>query len=407
MERPLTNPRVPRLPRSVAMAGLILFAAAPLTAQTPTRTLGKPDAEYAEPFTAISGLRELRDGRVIVSDSREKTLRVIDLVRGTAEPLGRAGAGPGEWGNPTTLYALPGDSTLMPDFMNSRFFIATPDGKAGAPLRTPESSPLAFADLAGSDGSGRLLLVENRRPRGPTDGSVGIADLFRFDRRSGRVDTVGTLAKPVGERTAASMAGPGRIRVTTNLPFAAQDLASMAWDGRIAIVRASPYRMEWIAPDGKHVLGPVTSGPIVRIDENEKEAFVRSQIRPGGILIRGPAASAASSAPGASSAAVASVPKLSSAEVKAMMDPNMTWPAVKPPFLGGALQVASDGRAWVLRSRAVDDSIPVYDVFDAAGRVVERVALPKRTRLAGFGKGVVYLARMDDDDLLWLQRVRR
>jgi hypothetical protein len=33
--------------------------------------------------------------------------------------------------------------------------------------------------------------------------------------------------------------------------------------------------------------------------------------------------------------------------------------------------------------------------------------LPKRTRLAGFGKGVVYLARTDEDDLVWLQRVRR
>jgi hypothetical protein len=63
---------------------------------------------------------------------------------------------------------------------------------------------------------------------------------------------------------------------------------------------------------------------------------------------------------------------------------------------------------WVLRTRAHDDSIPVFDVFDGAGRVVDRVALPKRTRLVGFGAAnAVYLARTDDDDLIWLQRVRR
>ncbi|MBK9980488.1 MAG: hypothetical protein IPP20_21710 [Gemmatimonadetes bacterium] len=54
-----------------------------------------------------------------------------------------------------------------------------------------------------------------------------------------------------------------------------------------------------------------------------------------------------------------------------------------------------------------DDPVPTYDVFDGAGRVVERVALPPATRLIGFGKGTLYLARTDDDEVVWLQRVRR
>jgi hypothetical protein len=32
--------------------------------------------------------------------------------------------------------------------------------------------------------------------------------------------------------------------------------------------------------------------------------------------------------------------------------------------------------------------------------------LPKATRLVGFGRGTVYLARMDDDGLEYLQRYR-
>ena len=90
-----------------------------------------------------------------------------------------------------------------------------------------------------------------------------------------------------------------------------------------------------------------------------------------------------------------------------MMNPDMTWPAVKPPFLAGAVHVTPEGQVWVLRTRAWNESIPTFDVFDATGRVIERVALPKRTRLIGFGNGVAFLARTDDDDLMWLQRVRR
>ena len=90
-----------------------------------------------------------------------------------------------------------------------------------------------------------------------------------------------------------------------------------------------------------------------------------------------------------------------------MMNPDMVWPEVMPPFMGGAVHVDPTGRVWVLRTRAWNDSIPTFDVFDLTGRVTERVTLPKRTRLVGFGNGVAYLARTDDDDLIWLQRVRR
>lgn len=62
-------------------------------AQVATRVLGKPDIEYREPFTAISGLRELRDGRVIVYDARDKTLQPIDLARGIATAVGRTAQG--------------------------------------------------------------------------------------------------------------------------------------------------------------------------------------------------------------------------------------------------------------------------------------------------------------------------
>ena len=374
-------------------------------AQVAAKPLAKPDIEYREPFTTISGLRELRDGRVIVADARDKTLQLIDLVRGTATPVGRAGAGPGEWANPSRLYALPGDSTLMTDFSNNRYFIINPDGKPGRTIGVPENGPESSSSLIGIDAMRRMLLVAERRTKGPMDGSVGVAEVLRFDRRSLRVDTVGTLMQPSGERTAATMMGAGMMRMATNLPLAARDLTAIAGDGRIAIVRAVPYRVEWIGTDGKQVLGPVAVASNIRITDAEKEAFTRSQIRPGAILVRGPSGGAPP--PTGNKASGSSAARISSAEIRAMMNPDMTWPAVKPPFLDGAVQIDPTGRVWVLRTRAHDDSIPTFDVFDAGGQVTERVVLPKRTRLVGFGRSVVYLARTDEDDLVWLQRVRR
>lgn len=382
---------------------LSVLAAAPfcsLGAQPPTRPIGRAEVEYLEPFTTISGLVELRDGRVIVADSRDKTLQLIDLSRGTATPVGRAGSGPAEWANPGRMFAIPGDTTLMLDVANGRFFVVHPDGKPGATRPIDAIGPLSFGEFLGVDPAGRVIILSDRRPARPGDGTVGIADLLRYERHSGRVDTLATLAQPKGEKSAAQVLPNGMLRMATNLPLAAQDLAAVGADGRVAIIRAAPYRIEWITPDGRRVVGPDAEAPAIRVTDAEKEAFVRGQVRPGGILLVGP-----SGAPPQRQGRAAA-PKLTSADFKRMMDPDMTWPAVKPPFMRGALHVAPDGRAWVHRSRAHDDSIAVFDVFDRSGRVVERVALPPQTRLVGFGRGSVYLARTDEDDLVWLQRVR-
>ena len=49
----------------------------------------------------------------------------------------------------------------------------------------------------------------------------------------------------------------------------------------------------------------------------------------------------------------------------------------------------------------------MYDVIGAGGELVERVVIPERSHVVGFGRnGVVYIVRKDDDDLQYLHRVR-
>jgi hypothetical protein len=56
------------------------------------------------------------------------------------------------------------------------------------------------------------------------------------------------------------------------------------------------------------------------------------------------------------------------------------------------------------RYRAASDRNPRYDVFDATGKLTGQVVFPPRTRIVGFGKGVVYTVRADEDDLQYLQK---
>lgn len=400
--------RAPRFfARTVALAVLVLVAplSNTLSSQStpPLRRLTTPDLTYRIGFTAVSGLRELRDGRVLVADSRERTLQLIDLRTGASKAVGREGAGPREWGLPTRLYALPGDSTLMSDMMNARYLLILPNGEPGPTFQIADGSPAAMASLVTVDARGRLIMQRARSGGADVDaGSSGIVDVLRYDRSTRRLDTIAQLTAPRGERSGAMTMSGGMLRTFTNLPFAASDqvVNSMsALSERVAIVRAAPYRVDWIDAGGRVQNGPTASASSVRITQAEKDAFEKSQMRSGAIVTRGPVVGAGAGSAAPTGGAVPRAPS-------GMGNEAMTWPATKPPFLANAALMARDGRVWVLRSRAHDDPLPTYDVFYASGVVVERVQLQARSRVVGFGNGAVYVARMDEDDLEQLEVYR-
>ncbi len=381
---------------------VLLSLPALLTAQPAEVRLGTPDATWREPFTTITGVRELRDGRVMVSDGRDRTLQLLDFRGGGASPVGRTGAGPGEWGMPTRLHAMRGDSTLMEDPANGRFLLFTPDGRPGATFRIADGSPAALASLVGVEPSGRLILSRERYAATEAAGTAGVIDLLRYDRASGRTETIAQLAMPRGERSGAQTLPGGMLQMFTNLPLAPRDAAAVHPESGVAIVRASGYRVEWLLADGRRVAGPPGPAPRIRVTNAEQEAFLRAQVRPGRITVSGPAPGAAAGGAGSPGA----IPRTSAADLRALTNPDMTWPAEKPPFQTGGVLAAPGGRVWVLRSRAHDDAVPRYDVFDAGGRVVQRIVLPAGARVVGFGRGSVYVARTDADDLQHLERHR-
>lgn len=389
------------------LALLLLALPTPLVAQSPPlRQLTTPSATFPEPFTTVTGLRALSDGRVLVSDSRDRTVQLLDFKTGAATAVGRQGAGPAEFGTPMRLYPLPGDSTVMPDPQNGRYFVILPDGRPGATFRLSDEQSLNLGSLAGVDAEGRMIFERERPPadRGLMAASSGISDIFRFDRRTGRTDTLAQLAMPAGERSAARVLDGGMIQMSTNLPLAARDLVAVVPLGEPTIVRASPYRVDRAAGSGAWRSGPRAEPSRVRVTQAEREAFVRSQVRPGAIITSGGAAvGGAPTGRDRGSASRGGAVALSG-DVSALFSPDMTWPDVKPPFLANSALADWSGRVWVLRTRAHDDPVPTYDVFDRAGRVVMRVAIAPRARVVGFARDAVFIARSDEDDLQHLER---
>ncbi len=79
------------------------------TADRPPRAARLPNSDLPGAVQLIRGLRELSDGRVLVTDWIEERLVVLDFPSGTFRDIGRIGRGPREFRLPAGLVALPGD----------------------------------------------------------------------------------------------------------------------------------------------------------------------------------------------------------------------------------------------------------------------------------------------------------
>ena len=392
-----------------SLATLALVTALPVAAaaQTvPTRTLTRADAEWSEPFSQISGIRELKSGRVIVADNREKSIQLVDFT-GQAKKIGREGSGPGEYGLPTSVFAAPGDTTWVFDVMNSRYLVIDPAGKpvstfmmADGPPPNGEVTPgreraafgLGFAQ--GIDAQGRLYFrAPTVRFGNEAPATVDTTPIIRWDRKTNKADTVGLLFSPAGPPpTVRGVPGGGQevrvsVRIGGSTPFASTDAYAVTPSGDVAVVRARDYHVDWIVK-GKTVSGAPIAYDRVRVTDADKKAWIEARRNAPGVQLINDNGNRRVQTGGAPPDG-----------------PPPEFPPFKGPFASNGVVAAPNGQIWVAKHMPVD-APPTYDVVDNTGKVVSRVVLPKRTRLVGFGAGTVYLARIDEDDLQNLQRYR-
>lgn len=360
--------------RAILLSGAALAIGSPAQAQD---QLGPPDAEFDEGFGLIQGVRELSDGRVLLSDRAGKVVAFVDFDAGTMRILGQVGKGPDEYDMPSALVALPNDHSMLLDLGNMRLididaagtFVETYQARRSIGESSTTVSP------RGSDQDGWLYF----EPRGPGPGAE-IGYVLRWHPETDVIEEVTTFQRaPV---KASGRRGPPP-------PFPLNDTWNVHPDGAVVIAKASEYRVDWIT-DGVGTSGPVLPYDAVRVTDADTEEF-RERFAQTAVAMD---VNSDGSVGGAFSPG------------RAMIDqayPDDVFPSIKGPFMEGGLQVAPWGDAWVRRS--VSAGAPaLYDIFNRSGERVRQVRLEPGTRVIGFGPTHIYTVRTDDFGLEYLQR---
>ncbi len=367
----------------------------PLGAQEPV-TLGEAEAAYEESFSVVSTVREMPDGRVLVADALGQVLVRLDLAAGTADTLGRVGEGPEEYRQPDAVWPLPGGNTLLVDLGNGRLTELSPELEFGdtRPYAIGEIGPgreLVLAIPQAVDDRGRLYFRSFGRMGGGELASDS-AYILRLDLESEVVDSVGRI-KLAGTTTRTTGSGNNQNTSVSPIPLSAADAWGVAADGRVVIVRSGDYRVDWIGVSGDVVSGPANPYESVRIGRGKREEWAHTRSETGGGLGISLSVSNNAMVMTASRGGTSNDDDLDQYE----------WPDVTPAFYGRPVPVDPAGRAWVRRHLEAGEQ-PRYDVFDGAGERAMVVQLAPERRVVGFGDGKVYVVRMDEYGLQYLER---
>lgn len=322
-------------------------------------------------FSEIIGLRELGNGSVLVADRKDRTLYLVEAIGSTTppqtKPVGRAGSGPMEYGAVGPLFAGASDTTFMYDLRNRRWVVLV----GGEIRRTMTDTDFGIAETGGGtavrgrDAEGRLLLVRSR-PFAEAPSSAGVPDslmLLLASERGRRVDTVASLASLgdraiIGQRAADGT--PTRFALVSPT-VVSEDQAVLFDDGWVAVATQAPYRVCWIAPDGRRVNGPELPHKRTTYDAGERQAYAAHLDRLGR---RKPSTADAS-----------------------------RWPKTIPAFSANGLLATPDHRLVVRQMVRAGATGTRYLFIDRSGKAVGQMDLPESQAIAGFGPGSVYVVQ--------------
>jgi hypothetical protein len=348
------------------------------------------DATFPEPFGYLSGIRELSDGRILAADPFNQVVLRVDMDAGTADTLGREGAGPQEYDGPDRVFPLPNDSTLLVDLGNGRLIVIDPNGEFVDWISMSKPPRYGLLQPYRVDAAGNLYSAAS-----PTQAGL-VADTTAIHR----IDRTTWVETPVAwcwHVPFASYLGPQGDR--KRVFWVAFDDWTAGPDGRVAVVRAHGNSVDWYLPDGRMIQGPPNDMETFPVRRRDKEAAVElhnttviwTQSRPDG-------------SGGAIKRTIRGFPR----HMRHTVD-DYAWPDRLPVFKWGTV-ISPQGNAWVKRMMPAGEP-DRYEVFDQSGTRVGFIELPAGSTVIGFGSGAgvdgtAYVTRFDEVGWVWLERYR-
>ncbi len=383
--------------RRLALAGIAAAAGCGevgTEAGAEAASLGQPEVAYSEAFAVVQTVREMPDGRVLAADPLAQVLVLVDMDAGTADTLGAVGQGPDEYQQPDAVWPLPGGKTLLVDLGNARLTEMSADLEFGdtRPYMIGEldfGRPPILALPSAVDSEGRVYV----RGFGDMTSIPDSVQVLRLDLASDAVDSMATVKTPERRRTTTG-SGNNQSTSITQVPLSPVDAWGVAEDGRVVVARSADYRVEWLMPDGSRIQGlPVPYEPIP-IGQAEKEDWQAAQSEAGGGMSLSVTAIGGAVTMQASRGGPSSGQDLD----------QLPWPETLPPFYGNTILVDPRGRAWVRAHVGASGAPPAYDLFGPSGDREERMELLPGRRIVAFGDSKVYVVRMDDLGMQFLER---
>ena len=336
------------------------------------------EARLPDRFGALSNAVELRDGRIVFADTKNKLFFRGDFKTGKVDTLGtrvdsvRPNA-PGQYRFPGWVAHLGGDTVALVDFSAIR---TTLWSEAGRPLGI-----LPIKEVAGQtpillyDTLGHGYKIDYQAILGGGEPGQRVRPdsipVLRIRLSSGRVDTIAHLAAP---EYGDAMFGD-QVQQAAKV-FAPNDFFGVLPDGTAWVARGKENRVDWRSPDGTWVRGKPHAFKKVAVTEADKER-VLAQVREQGKQYGMPQ------------------------ELKIVYP----FAETKPPFDFAMGHPA--GEVWLQRSRSVEGASLVYDVFGRNGGWRREITFPQNASLAGFGaNGAVFASVRNEDGSRSLARLR-
>jgi hypothetical protein len=393
--------------RNVFAATLALAIAAHAQDAT-VIVLDRGAIEFPEPFSRVMDAAELPDGRLMLIDSRERELRLVDYARGRVAAAARQGRGPLEYQLPGTLLDGGSDTLTYFDHQQRRFLKFASDGRPVATTMYGASTPVGIAtqmDPVAIDVRGRIYgqTTGFRIPPGGRPGSeppsyADTVELQRLDPGTAQPATIAVIRNRLARTESITQNANGLVVRAPVPDFSADDAWTVLRNGRVALLKGGEYRVTFFMPDSRQpTKGPVLTYPLIPVTAADREAVIDSVKRELTRITDAMTRSAAQAA-GFTGAPRAATPQRIQPEP---VEPKV-WSAHKQPYL--SIRASPDDRLWVRTPTAFGERAERYDVLDDSGTRLARVRLAEGERLIALGRGSAYTIRSDADGLQYLRR---
>ena len=309
-------------------------------APVPSLRLEPTSDTLLAPYGEITDATWIGAGRWVVIAPQDRAVSVADFQRSTLTRFG--GRQSGELEQPFHLFRS-GDSLYIADWFRRRLTRWSLNGVLGGAY--PALDAFRGALPRARDGAGAWYLEIRPAPGHDGRGNLDSGMVVRTRADFSGADTVARLAP----FDLAEVVSAGSHRLERRL-LSGQDRWGVVADGSVWVTRVTENRVDWRAAAGQVTRGAPLPDRVLPVTQNDRDLFLNrfdSGLRP----------------------TVSEIP----------------FVAIKPPF--DAVVVAPAGQLWLVKSRAVGDTLRNYQVIDRGGLLTNQATHPGHGRILALGDG--------------------